>query len=193
MINHRTLSKQETRQKILAAAKEKLIEYGLLNLPTLEIARQAGVAHGTLFFHFQNKENLLVEVIDRELLEATGELYKLMDGPKKTRELLETYLDFLEREEAFFAVIARELPFYPPELRRTILGREAGVRGYFYHALEAEMKNGQVPEMDITSCLNFLFGTLHYYLSFRETFGSSGSVIADKRASLVETWMKFLE
>ncbi len=193
MLNSRLLSKQETRQKILTAAKEKLIECGLINLSTLEIARQAGVAHGTLFFHFKNKENLLVEVIDRELLKITGELYPLMDKPRNMRDLLNTYLDFLEREEPIFAVIARETPFYTPELRRTILGREAGVRGYFYRALEAAVQAGQIKDLDITSGLNFLFGTLHYYLSLRESFGFQGSVISEKRSSIVETWMKFLE
>jgi AcrR family transcriptional regulator len=193
MNNSRTLSKLETRQRILTAAKEMLTLNGLLNLSTVDIARQAGVAHGTLFFHFQNKENLLIEVIDQELLKITAELYPLLDQPQKMRDLLNRYLDFLEKEEPFFAVIARETPFYAPELRRTILGREAAVRQYFYRALEADMRNGQIQKLDITSCLNFLFGTLHYYLSLSESFVPQGSVIAEKRASLVETWMKFLE
>jgi AcrR family transcriptional regulator len=192
-MTNRNLSKQETRHKILAAAKEKLTTGGLMNLSTLEIARQAGVAHGTLFFHFQNKENLLVEVIDQELMKITGELYPLMKEPQNLRQLLNIYLDFLEKEEPFFAVIARETPFYSPELRRTILGREAGVRSYFFEALEKEIKNRNRQDLDITSCLNFLFGTLHYYLCMNEAFSSKGSVIAAKRASLVETWMKLVE
>jgi AcrR family transcriptional regulator len=192
-MTNRNLSKQETREKILAAAKEMLTSGGLMNLSTLEIARQAGVAHGTLFFHFQNKENLLVEVVSHELMMITGELYSLMRGTQDLRQLLITYLDFLEKEEPFFAVIARETPFYSPELRRTILGLEAGVRGYFYQAIERDSKSRNRDDLDITSCLNFLFGTLHYYLCLNQAFISKGSVIAVKRASLVETWMKLIE
>lgn len=193
MADSRSLSKHETREKILAAAKVKLTESGLLNLNTLDVARLAGVAHGTVFFHFQNKENLLVEVIDGELMKVTNVLYPLMDKPQNLRDLLGIYLDFLEREEPFFAVIARETPFYSPELRRTIQGREAGVRSYFFSAIQSHLKSAQNENLDITSCLNFLFGTLQYYLSFREAFGARGSVIAEKRESLVETWMTLFE
>ena len=193
MTNKRSLAKQETRQKLLATAKEMLILNGLLPLSTVEIARQAGVAHGTLFFHFQSKENLLVEVIDQELLQITTELYPLLERPHQLRELLDTYLNFLEREELFFAVIARETPFYTPELRRSILGREAAVRQYFYRAIETAVQSGQIQPLDITSSLNFLFGTLTYYLSLGEAFASRGCVIAEKRASITETWMKIFE
>jgi AcrR family transcriptional regulator len=193
MISLRAQSKQETRQRILAAAKDLFIADGLLNLSTVDVARRAQVAHGTLFFHFRNKESLLVEVMDRELLEVTAELHALLDRPNQIRDLLNTYLDYLEREEPFFAVIARETPFYGPELRRTILGREAAVRHYFYRALEAGIACKQIPELDITTTLDFLFGTLRYYLCLRESFAAQGSVISEKRASLVETWLRMLE
>jgi AcrR family transcriptional regulator len=188
----RKQAKKETRLKLLTAAKEEFVKNGLLKISTVDIAKQAGVAHGTVFFHFQNKENLIVEVLDRELLKITDELYTLLHGSNDLEGLLNTYLDFLEREETFFAIIARETPFYSPELRRTILGREAAIRHYFFGALEKGIKQGQYKAIDITATLNFLFGTLNYYLCLRESFVTGESVIREKRHAIVDTFIKLL-
>jgi AcrR family transcriptional regulator len=191
-MNQREKAKKETREKLLVAAKDEFVKNGLLNISTVDIAKRAGVAHGTVFFHFQNKEILLVEVFDRELLEITDELYVLLHGSNDLEDLLNTYLNFLEREETFFAIIARETPFYSPELRRTILGREAAIRHYFYQAIEKEIKQGQYKAVDITAALTFLFGTLNYYLCLSESFVAGGSVIREKRRAVVDTFIKLL-
>jgi AcrR family transcriptional regulator len=191
-MNQREKAKKETREKLLVAAKDEFIKRGLLNISTVDIAKQAGVAHGTVFFHFQNKEILLVEVFDRELLKITDELYTLLHGSNEFEDLLHTYLGFLEREETFFAIIARETPLYAPELRRTILGREAAIRHYFYEALEKGTKQGQYKAVDISAALNFLFGTLNYYLCLRESFVTEGSVIRAKRQTIIDTFIQLL-
>jgi AcrR family transcriptional regulator len=186
-MNKREKAKKETREKLLAAAKEEFIKNGLLNISTVDIAKRAGVAHGTVFFHFENKENLLVQVLDRELLKITDNLYRLLHRSNNFEELLDTYLDFLEKEEDFFVIIAQETPFYSPQLRRTIMGREAAIRNYFYQALKKECGGA-----DITTMMNFLFGTLNYYLSLRVLFVTEGSVIKKKRRSIVNIFMKLV-
>jgi AcrR family transcriptional regulator len=191
-MNQREKAKKETRENLLVAAKDEFVKNGLLNISTVDIAKKAGVAHGTVFFHFQNKENLLVEVFDRELLKITDDLYTLLHGSNDFEDLLNTYLDFLEREETFFAIIARETPLYAPELRRTILGREAAIRHYFYGALEKGIKQGQYKAVDITAALNFLFGTLNYYLCLRESFVTEGSVVGEKRQIIIDTFIQLL-
>ncbi len=188
----REKAKKETRQKLLKVAKQEFIKKGLLKISTVDIAKKAGVAHGTLFFHFQNKENLVVEVLDTELLNITAELNVLLHGSYDIKNLLNRYLDFLEREEQFFAVIARETPFYSPELRRRILGREAAIRQYFYQTLENEIEQGKCKDVDITTVLNFLFGALNYYLSRRASFITGRSVINDKRHTIVNTFTQLL-
>lgn len=188
----REKSKQETRIKLLMAAKEEFSTNGLIKFSTVDVAKQAGVAHGTLFFHFQNKETLLVEVLDQQLLEITGELHNLLVASNNIESLLNIYMDFLQREEAFFAILARETPLYAPEMRRIILGREAAIRHYFYQAIEKAISLGQIKQVDITTTLNFLFGTLNYYLCLRESFITRVGVIRDKRQVIIDTFMKYL-
>src|SRR5579859_2812167 len=56
-----------TRQQILAAAARVLRERGLVGMTTRNIARQAGLADGTLYVHFQHKEDLILATIAAEL------------------------------------------------------------------------------------------------------------------------------
>jgi AcrR family transcriptional regulator len=188
----RAEAKKETRRRLLVAAKQEFIRTGFFTISTVDIARNAGVAHGTVFFHFQNKETLLVEVLDQELMRITDELRQHLDGLSGIEALLDHYLDFLAQEEDFFAILARETPLYEAPLRRTILSREAAVRMYFYRALETAIEQGRCKPVEITTLLNFLFGTLNYYLSLRDSFSEGQSVIAQKREIIRDTFLQLI-
>ena len=49
-----------TRERILAAAREVMLDKGLVRATTKEIARAAGLSEGTLYNHFANKEELFL-------------------------------------------------------------------------------------------------------------------------------------
>lgn len=52
----------EKRQSILEAAMRLFVENGIKGTPTSQIAKEAGVATGTLFHHFPTKEELVDEL-----------------------------------------------------------------------------------------------------------------------------------
>src|SRR5258707_10194731 len=64
----------EKRNTILQAAVREIAEAGL-GAPTAKIARRAGLAAGTLFTYFANKEKLLNELY----LELKIEVYRSVD------------------------------------------------------------------------------------------------------------------
>lgn len=192
-MNIREENKQNTRQKILEGAKQEFIINGFLNTKTIDIAKRAGIAHGTLFFHFINKDKLIIEIIDKELYGITGELYDLLNDTNNFEELLSRYLDFLEKEEGFFSTIARELPFYSAELRRQIFFRESATRNYFYGALEEGIKKEFFKNLDITYILDLLFGSINYYLSLNEVFGYKNKIIKIKKEVIKKNILKLLK
>lgn len=49
----------ETRERILTAARSLFAQHGYLNTSTQEIAAEADVAEGSIFYHFGSKKNLL--------------------------------------------------------------------------------------------------------------------------------------
>ena len=57
---------QDTRQRILAAAKTALLEVGYARLSTRAIAVAAGVPLSQIHYHFGSKQNLMLAVLDTE-------------------------------------------------------------------------------------------------------------------------------
>jgi len=56
-----------TRQYILEAAERMLQSRGLARLTNKEIAQEAGCAEGTLYKHFETKEDLILSAIEENL------------------------------------------------------------------------------------------------------------------------------
>ena len=69
-MNTRTRQREETRQKILEAARNCFDCGDFARVSTREVARQAGVAEGTVFNHFPTKEDLVMSCICSQMAEA---------------------------------------------------------------------------------------------------------------------------
>lgn len=68
----------ETKGKILEAAFKRLSREGYAALSVREIARDAGVNHALINYHFRSKDQLVIEVLDaanRQLLERQQRMY----------------------------------------------------------------------------------------------------------------------
>jgi AcrR family transcriptional regulator len=191
-MNKRAQSKEKTRSRLLKAAKEEFLQNGFLKSKTEDIAKRAGVAHGTLFLHFESKDNLILEIYDSELKKVTNELYQQLDQVSSVATLLDIYLDWLEENETFYAIIAKELPYYPGKLRRKIMPRDAAIRSYFYAVLERGIEMGCIKQMDITMAITFLFGTVNFLLSLKPAFTNQGSVIQAKKEEIKRTFLTFI-
>jgi AcrR family transcriptional regulator len=69
----------ETKARILAAAYRRLASEGYVALSVREIAKDAGVNHALINYHFRTKDQLVIEVLDaanRRLLARQDEMYQ---------------------------------------------------------------------------------------------------------------------
>lgn len=70
------------KDKIIEAAVDLFAEKGFNNTSTAEIATLSGVAQGTLFYHFKQKEGILCEVLN-QILQLTIIGYKNISQDEK--------------------------------------------------------------------------------------------------------------
>lgn len=73
---------QTTREAILAATFRRLVSDGYSRLNIREIASEAGVNHALINYHFRNKQQLVLEVLDqanRRLLVRQQQMYAQPD------------------------------------------------------------------------------------------------------------------
>jgi AcrR family transcriptional regulator len=81
------------RERILDAATEEYLEFGIRRTTVEAVARRAGVGRMTLYRRFAGKEELTEAVVLRELRDFMDELDRLMagDGPLAD-QMLETFV-----------------------------------------------------------------------------------------------------
>jgi AcrR family transcriptional regulator len=80
--NRRDQDVERTRQLILDAARDVFVSAGYEATSIREVARRAGISHGTIYLHFRDKDDLLFQVSEdefRRLLDSLRALPRSQD------------------------------------------------------------------------------------------------------------------
>jgi TetR/AcrR family fatty acid metabolism transcriptional regulator len=127
-----TGTRRETkRQRILDAAVVEIARHGYYGTTVSSIARRAGVADGTIYLYFKNKEEVLVSIFQRAMrrfIEAAARIVNAEGGAEeKLRHVITLHLGLLG-ENRDLAVI------FQVEFRHTLhvleLLSRSGIRDY---------------------------------------------------------------
>ena len=103
----------DKREAILRAAIRVFAHNGYFNSKVADIAREAGVADGTVYLYFKNKEDILHSIFDRGMEEAIADgrqrLEKISDPRERLRTIAHMHLDRLGADRELAIVFQVEL------------------------------------------------------------------------------------
>ena len=106
-------STSDKYQRILDAAIEVIAEHGFFHSRVSEIADRAGVADGTIYLYFKNKDELLMAAIDsafhRFIRRAKTALDEITDAREKLRRMAFLHLEGLGANRNLAIVFQTEL------------------------------------------------------------------------------------
>ncbi len=88
----------ERRQAIIDAALEEFVARGFAATRLDDVAKRAGVAKGTIYLHFEDKEALFQELIRTALVPLIGRLAVLPPAGASVRAALEGFAQTFARE-----------------------------------------------------------------------------------------------
>jgi AcrR family transcriptional regulator len=74
----RQLKADDTRKRLFTAGAELLVEQGYGATTANQIARRAGVAKGTFFFHYKSKDALVTELVELQVRAIARERERLV-------------------------------------------------------------------------------------------------------------------
>jgi TetR/AcrR family fatty acid metabolism transcriptional regulator len=101
------------RDAILDAATRVFAEHGFFGAQVADVARHAGVAAGTVYLYFKNKDDLLISLFNRTMREAIDEgrdlLTTVSDPVARLQRFAELHLSRLGRDRALAVVFQVEL------------------------------------------------------------------------------------
>lgn len=100
-------------QQIIEAAVRVFARKGYYNSRVSDIAREAGIAAGTIYLYFKTKDDILVTLFRDKMAEFVGALQKAIadepDAASKVRRLVSLHFRMLEEHPELAEVVQVEL------------------------------------------------------------------------------------
>jgi AcrR family transcriptional regulator len=86
------VNSDSTEAKILTSAKELFIEKGYHDTSMSAIAKEAGLGKGTLYWHFDSKDDLFKKMITKEGRVILAEVKELSESNLPTEDILKKFI-----------------------------------------------------------------------------------------------------
>ena len=114
MTVHSVADKTEApkRARILDAAETIFARHGFFAAKVSDVAKEAGVADGTIYLYFKNKDDLLISLFERRMQQLNGGLKAAIAGkpPREAlRAFIRQYMQILAAEPTATEVLTIEL------------------------------------------------------------------------------------
>src|SRR5688572_6554498 len=94
----------DKRERILSAAERIFARHGFFAAKVSDVAKEAGVADGTIYLYFKSKDDLLISLFERRMQEVNATLRTAVAKHKSPREQLrafvQAYLQLVHDEPA---------------------------------------------------------------------------------------------
>ncbi|MBP1931441.1 TetR/AcrR family transcriptional regulator [Ammoniphilus resinae] len=155
----------EKQKRIMEAAVKLFSEKGFHAASTSEIAKEAGVAEGTIFRHFKTKKDILISLVAPIMLRFASPLLlkdvrKLMGSDLPLDDLLkqlyQNRLQIIEKNWSQIRLIIQEMQFHE-ELRGAVVENLFGVGRKLAEAfVSSKIQSGEIrnfPPLTVTRAL----------------------------------------
>jgi len=103
----------DKRQRIIDAAVKVFAEKGFYNAKVSEIAQESGVANGTIYLYFANKDDILISLFEQEMkriiARMKAEIERESDPLRKIERFAAVHLSLIEERKELAEVLQVEL------------------------------------------------------------------------------------
>lgn len=184
----------ETRAKLLEVAAAIVQERGYSGLRVEDVAARAGVAKGTLFSHFKDKDGLLAVLIGDEVMRLL-DLSEATGSPATLAELLSRlapHLEYVAQDRVIFDLLLRysgTTAAEPDEVVTASFIRQVTLLGGWLETLQAagKVRTDQPPQLlaeGIQAFLNHVLGL--WFCMEHDNEASPAAALG----SYLEAWLK---
>lgn len=157
------------KDAIIEAATRLFAVKGFNETSTAEVAKEAGVAQGTLFYHFKTKEGIMLEAFLGIMKTYQAGLEKAVskarNGLEATEAILRFHFTFTETNSERFLVVLRDFPFFfahsDPENRAKVRDRIQRNVELLREALKRGRRDGSIREVPVEETAHVLRGLMH--------------------------------
>jgi AcrR family transcriptional regulator len=165
------------RDDILGAATHLFAVKGYQDTSIADISKATGAADGTIFYHFKNKEDILVTILrrikDRILTEFAANAYtgRFATGLERAESVIQFYLALTADMEMEFMLLFRNYPYQlasiNEEARADLEAIYTCFLEYLGEAIASGQADGSVDDLPGDKVGLVIFGLLSSMVRFR--------------------------
>lgn len=143
---------QSVREKVLAAAVQLFATYGYHAATMRVIARMAGIQAASIYYHYANKQALLVEIMEAHMLQLNENLERIVSKQDSVQQrLYEAIANHIRLHTTFkseFFIIDTEIRALEDKNRGNILALRDKYENMLQKLLREGMEQGILRETD---------------------------------------------
>jgi len=93
------VDKVQKRKDIAYSCKDLFIQNGINSLTISQIAKVAGVGKGTIYEYFNNKEEIVFELVDIMMKEHSERLHSTLSEQNSVKNMIKKFAEFFHTDE----------------------------------------------------------------------------------------------
>jgi len=181
-------------QQIIDAAVRVFARNGFYNSRVSDIAREAGIASGTIYLYFKTKDEILVTLFREKMAGFVSALRKEISGerdaPAKLRRLVRLHFETLEARPDLAEVVQLELRQGQKFFRGASAHEISAYFGLIGSVLEEGVAAGVFrPELPVKVATKMLFGAMDQ-LTTSWVLGKRGYRLADAAEPVANIFLR---
>jgi AcrR family transcriptional regulator len=168
---------EQTRQRILSAARERFSRVGFERATNQEIAAQADVTAAALYRYFDSKVELWAAVVLVATAELAPRLQRIIEAETSVRAVLRALLNLFSSSSEGESSAARFLSSIPdemqrhPELKRRILREPGEIFALVGRVVEMGISSGEVAPAHAQRVVSLTIAVLMGMSAYTKTLG----------------------
>jgi len=144
---------RSVRDSVLAAAVQLFAEYGYHAAPLRDIARMAGIQAASIYYHYANKEALLVEIMESHMRQLNANLERILreqsDPLQRLYEAIANHIRLHTTYKNEFFIIDTEIRALEGDNRTNILALRDRYETLLQELLRDGMEKGIFRQSDV--------------------------------------------
>src|SRR6266568_4939692 len=144
---------RSVRENVRAAAIQLFAEYGYHAAPLRDIARMAGIQAASIYYHYANKEALLVEIMETHMRQLNANLERILheyhDPQQRLYEAITNHIRLHTTFKSEFFIIDTEIRALEGENRGKILALRDQYESLLQKLLREGMEQGILRQTDV--------------------------------------------
>lgn len=93
-MSHRRVNKEEKRREVALKCSDLIYEVGMKNITVSQVAKTAGIGKGTVYEYFENKDDIIFEIINIYIENYHNQFIESIQNVKTTKQKVLHFFKF---------------------------------------------------------------------------------------------------